>query len=360
MKRLILLITPLLFLSAQADEEKGKRSGKNEAKEKVDLVIDKALKFLLKSQKKDGGVYENRHRCTMTSLAIMAFAAGGHMPDDDTQEGKAMKKALDFVLQDEFQDESGYFGRGDRSRMYGHGIITLMLAEMLGMGADAKQDLLIRKRLEKAIKLILWSQKQKNRKDTKHFGGWRYEPNSRDSDLSATVWQLMALRAANDAGIDVPKQAIDDAVQYLKNCYYAKRQNGRVANQKSGFGYMVGQSARYATTSAGLLAMQVSGQYEAPETTGAADWLLEKKVEYGEKWFFYGTYYYAQGMSQRGGKHAETAKKNVEKIFFEKQKDDGSWEGQNGEERSVGRVYTTSMAVLSLSVSYHYLPIYQK
>ena len=101
---------------------------------------------------------------------------------------KSMRKALDFVLLEKHQDSNGYFGKADRSRMYGHGIITLMLSEMVGMGLDKKQDELIRKRLEKSIQLILWSQKQKNKNDKRQYGGWRYEPNSRDSDLSITVW----------------------------------------------------------------------------------------------------------------------------------------------------------------------------
>ena len=40
-----------------------------------------------------------------------------------------MKRALDFVLLPENQDATGYFGKADGSRMYGHGIITLALAE---------------------------------------------------------------------------------------------------------------------------------------------------------------------------------------------------------------------------------------
>jgi hypothetical protein len=330
-----------------------------EEKEKVDKVIDKALQFLMTSQKKDGGIFENSYNTTMTSLSIMAFAAAGHMPDDETPQGKAMRKALEFVLKDELQDSDGYFGKSDRSRMYGHGIITLMLSEMIGMGLDAKQDLRIRKKLEQAIKLTLWSQKQKRRTD-KNFGGWRYFPGSKDSDLSVTVWHLMSLRAANDAGIKVPKQAIDDAVGYLKRCYSSQRKKKRVTNTKSAFGYTVGSGPKFTMGAAGLLAMQVCGQYEAEETLGAADWLYEQKVHYGEKFFFYGTYYYSQGMYQRGGKYAEKAKKEVEKLLFEKQKPDGSWIADNGDERGPGRVYCTAMAVLSLSVTYHYLPIYQK
>jgi prenyltransferase beta subunit len=329
-----------------------------EEKDKVEKSIDKALVVLMKLQKKDGGIYEGSYGTAMTSLAIMAFASAGHMPDDETPEGKTVKRALEYVLKDELQDSNGYFGRSDRSRMYGHGIITLMLSEMIGMGLDAKQDLRIRKKLEHAIKLTLWSQKQKQRTE-KSFGGWRYFPGSHDSDLSVTVWHLMSLRAANDAGIKVPKDAIDDAVEYLKKCYSSKRKNKRVTNTKSAFGYKVGSGPKYAMASAGLLAMQVSGQYEAPETLGAADWLLAQKLNYSEKYFFYGTYYYSQGMSQRGGKYLDHAKKEVEKVLFEAQEPDGSWVA-NGEERGHGRIYATALAVLSLSVSYHYLPIYQR
>ena len=47
--------------------------------------------------------------------------------------------------------------------MYGHGIVTLTLAEMLGMGMDEETDKSIREKCQKAIDLILRSQKvQKN------------------------------------------------------------------------------------------------------------------------------------------------------------------------------------------------------
>ena len=331
-----------------------------EEKEKVDKSIEKALNYLMKIQKKDGSIYDHKHSVTMTSLAIMAFAASGHQPDDQSKEGETMRKALDFVLQEKNQDGNGYFGKADHSRMYGHGIITLMLAEMTGMGVNKKQDDLIKKRLEKAIQLILWSQKQKNKNDKNQYGGWRYEPNSRDSDLSVTIWQLMSLRAANDAGIPVPKEAIDDAVEYLKRCYSSSRKNKRITNRKSAFGYTPGRGPAFAMAAAGMLAMQVSGQYDADETKGAADWLMSKKINYNEKFFFYGTYYFAQSMYQRGDKYAEHAKKQVELHLFKNQQPDGSWEPRNGEERNAGRSYATAMGILSLCVTYHYLPIYQK
>ena len=87
---------------------------------------------------------------------------------------------------------------------------------------------------------------------------------------------------------------------------------------------------------------------------------LEHPPKWEERFCFYGTYYYAQGMYQRGGNHSEVAQKLVQEMLLPKQAGDGSWTAANGEENNHGAVYSTSMAVLSLSVKYHYLPIYQK
>jgi hypothetical protein len=296
----------------------------------------------------------------MTALSIMAMAGVGVQPGDPSAEGRAMQKALAFVLKDDRQDGNGYYGGKDGSRMYGHGIVSLMLTEMLGMSADQEQDRLIHERCQKAIDLILSSQKEQ--KSFQFRGGWRYTPNARDSDLSVTIWQLMALRSAKNDGLEVPAGAIREAVEYLQRSYASTLdRNGMPDRRASGFCYTPGQShPTYAMTAAGLLAMQVCGEYESPLVLGAADWLLEHPPKWKERFFFYGTYYYAQGMYQRGGKHAETAQALVQDVLLEKQRSDGSWQAENSSESRVGRVYATAMAVLSLSVKYHYLPIYQK
>jgi hypothetical protein len=113
-------------------------------------------------------------------------------------------------------------------------------------------------------------------------------------------------------------------------------------------------------TSAGLLALQVCGRYESPLVASASDWLVANPPKWGDRFFFYGTYYYAQGMYQRGSKYAQEADHLVQQILLEKQQPDGSWVAQGGEESGPGTVYSTSLAILSLSVKYHYLPIYQR
>ena len=163
-----------------------------------------------------------------------------------------------------------------------------------------------------------------------------------------------------NSGLDVPSSAISKAIEYLERSYKSKlNDQGEPIDKKSGFAYQPGGHPEYTTTAAGLLAMQVCGQYESPFVLGAADWLLDHVPQTNRKFFFYGTYYYAQAMYQRGDEHAEKARKLVEEILLPMQKENGAWQG-GGSESGAGEVYCSSMAMLALAVKYHYLPIYQR
>jgi hypothetical protein len=99
----------------------------------------------------------------------------------------------------------------------------------------------------------------------------------------------MAQRSAKNDGLQVPANAIRDAVAHLKRSYVSTLdRNGMPDNKASGFSYTLRRhSAAYTMTAAGLLAMQVGGEYESPLVVGAADWLLEHPPKWKEG-FFYG------------------------------------------------------------------------
>lgn len=325
---------------------------------RVDESAKRGIQYLVEQQDLATGAIHNkmRNETAMTALAILALGSMGHQPSDTTREGQAMKRALDFVLHPERQEEDGYFGRKDGSRMYGHGIVTLTLAEMLGMGGNTQMDEQIRTRCRKGIDLILRSQKVPKNDNSR--GGWRYTPDASDSDMSVTVWQTMALRAAKNAGFDVPKESIDEAVRYIKRGYEpTDERRGNI--RYGGFGYQ-GRGREISTTAEGLLALLVCGDYESDEVLGSSERLFKEGIKQGERWFFYTTYYYAQGMYQRGGKYATEGEKVVADVLLPMQSREGWWEGAGGEEKGGGKVYATAMAVLSLAVKNHYLPIYQR
>lgn len=328
--------------------------------DEVDRAVAKGVDYLLQTQRGDGAIADRGHDVAMTSLAIMAIASLGAQPSPRNARGRALDRALEFVLTPKYQDMQGYLGARDGSRMYGHGITSLMLTEMLGMGTTIDQNERIHATLGRAIQLILAAQKIS--KPEKLLGGWRYTPTSRDSDLSVSVWQVMALRSAKNDGLDVPGEAIEAAIGYLRNSYVSPfNRDGTPRDEVSGFSYTPGtHHPTFTMTAAGLLAMQVCGQYESPLVRGAAMWLLEHPPKRSERFFHYGMYYYAQGMHQVGGEFAETADKLVPELLLDGQRSDGSWLATTGEEINYGRVYATALSILSLSVRYHYLPIYQR
>ena len=329
-------------------------------------AVQAGARHLLSLQHADGSIHDRGHETAMTALSIMALASIGTVPSDPTPEAIAMRRAIDYVVNPKApvrsprQDAQGYFGRADGSRMYGHGITTLMLTEMVGMGADEQQDIHIRESLDAAINVILSAQNVKKSKENQ--GGWRYGPDSTDSDLSVSVWQLMALRSAKNDGMSISSEAIDSAVQYLVNSFTSPLDaDGKPREPLSGFSYTPGQNRpTFAMTAAGLLAMQVCGQYESPLSLSAADWLLANPPKLDERFYYYGNYYYAQAMHQRGGRHAQEAAGIVSRMLLAEQNADGSWSSTRGEERNYGSSYATALAMLSLSVTYHYLPIYQR
>jgi hypothetical protein len=224
--------------------------------------------------------------------------------------------------------------------MYGHGMGALMLGEVVGMTHDDEA----KKSLPKAVEVILKAQAIP--KSPMDEGGWRYTPTSKDSDLSVTGWQMIALRAAKDSGIDVPKTAIDKAVAYVK----------RLSAPQGGFGY-AGPAATPSTTSVGMVCLQVAGDYDAPQVKKAADVLIKNKTS---PWFYYTVYYGTFAMYQCGGKYWEEWRGWLEKQLIPSQLPDGSFPPVGSDGKHGGPIYATAMSLLALSVQYHYLPAYQR
>jgi len=126
---------------------------------------------------------------------------------------------------------------------------SLMLAEVVGMSADPELAEQSRTALARAVDLILKAQDLA--KGGSQAGGWRYQPTSRDSDLSVSGWQVMALRAAKSAGCAVPSGQIDKAVAYVKKC----------AVKDGGFGYQPGGGPNNPRTGTGILALEIFVPY---------------------------------------------------------------------------------------------------
>src|SRR5262249_9781761 len=162
----------------------------------TDRAIQTGLAWLARTQNADGSFGSGTYRgnIAVTSVAALAFMASGSSPGRGPY-GAPIDKALAFVMVN--TSPSGFIavaGWATHGPMYSHGFGTLFLAEAYGMTHRPE----IREKLQKAVHLILDTQNNE--------GGWRYQPVKHDADLSVTICQINALRAARNAGLYVPKE----------------------------------------------------------------------------------------------------------------------------------------------------------
>jgi prenyltransferase beta subunit len=304
--------------------------------EPTQKAIDRALQWLAGKQNKDGSWSDGpyAHNTAITSFALLAFMSQGHLPNQGLYGPEVAKGARFLMAASRPQD--GYLVGARGGNMYCHGMATLALAELWGSTGDDS----IRPVLQKAVDLIIRTQNPQ--------GGWRYEPSPTGADISVTIMQVMALRAANNGGLHVPAATMKKAIAYIESCYN---------KQVGGFSYMPGgQGPGFARTAAGACVLFLTNKDKAKEIPKAVQF-LKANFEAREH-FYYGHYYAAHAMHQVGGKDWEDWYANLVKYFVPKQTGDGSWSTMRG--RSAGAVYQTSIAVIILSVPAHYLPIFQR
>jgi len=312
----------------------------------VDEAVEKALNFMASQQRDDGSWMSGYGgpNSGVSSLALLAFMANGNTPDRGRY-SDVVARGLNYILK--LPDRGGILmDRPSHGPMYSHGITTIMLTEMYGMTESEE----VKKRLDAAVDTILKA--QRIYKGGRDKGGWRYQHNSGDSDISVTGWQLVALRSAKNCDLDVPKQAIEDAIGYIKRC----------AHPSGGFGYQPGGAPQQARTGTGVLALQLCGLYDDPLVVGGAEYLKKNPLSWNGEHFYYALYHASNAMFQAGDEYWDFWKGHIEKLLLEKQQPDGSWPASpgDGHANAAGPVYKTAMATLALSIENRYLPIYQR
>ncbi|MBY0312901.1 MAG: terpene cyclase/mutase family protein [Phycisphaerales bacterium] len=317
----------------------------NEITPELDLTIARGLEALAAEQDADGAFGSGRYgkNIAVTALACLAFMADGHLPGRGKY-GKHVERGLEFVLKN--STETGLLAADSTNGpMYGHGFATLFLGEVYGMtkgGGETKYATRVHEALIKACTLIQRSQNSE--------GGWRYNPVPYDADVSVTICQIMALRSARNAGIEVPKQVIDKAVEYVRLCQ----------NPDGGFRYQgnPGTSA-WPRSAAGVASLYYAGIYKDDAIDRGVRYLADSafpgRGNMQGAHYFYGHYYAVQSMYLAGGDQWARWWPAIRNELMDRQQADGSWP-----DPSVGPAYGTSMALIVLQMPKRFLPIFQK
>lgn len=303
----------------------------------TDRAIEKGLAWLAKQQNPDGSFGNGGYHVAVTSLSGLAMMASGSTPGRGPY-GPQIDRALMYVMNN--TASSGFICEQSgmaNSPMYGHGFGTLFLAEAYGMTHRAE----IREKVEKAVRLIIDTQNNQ--------GGWRYQPVRSDADLSVTICQINALRAARNAGIYVPKETVENCIKYVKLSQ----------NPDGGFRYMIqGGPSGFPRNAAGVVALYSAAVYDTKEVENGIAMLKRSmgEIKAGQRspHYFYGHYYAAQAMWIRGGEEWNQWYPAIRNELVHRQTAPGSWVDGFGNE------YGTAMALIILQIPNSYLPIFQR
>jgi hypothetical protein len=360
-----------------ADEPPGDVLTQDEWRQ-VDAAVERALAWLASQQQPDGSFPSlETGQPGVTSLCVMAFVSHGYVPGDD-RFGTNLDRAIDFVL--DCQKENGLITKVGvdgpiivrrthphlgTTTAYNHAISSLTLSELYGMSEPARAEP-IEDVVTKALAATLLIQQWPKDKPEDR-GGWRYidDRDESDSDLSITGWQLMFLRSARNAGFDVPEQAIDDAVAYVRRCY---------AERYGTFEYWIGRGdgRSRGMAGAGILALAHAGHHDSPEAESTGAWILKQDFGKYNTFVQYNTdrtldrYHYAvfnccQGMYQLGGRYWKEFYPRTVRALLANQSEDGSWPTDSHKtDAKFGNAYTTALVVITLGAPNQLLPIFQR
>jgi len=330
---------PSIWSARLFGEETESNSFESLGTPETEAAVGRGLEYLAELQQENGtfGRTDFSRNVGVCSLAGMAFLAAGSTPSRG-KFGQNMQRCVDYALASVRAD--GFIrtdGAVDRRPMYGHGFATMLLCLTHGMTKASREN---RSKIVAAVKTILNTQND--------AGGWRYEPQRADADISVTACQMTALRAAKNAGFYVPRKTVEDAAAFVESCQ----------NKDGGFSYQRNEGeSEWARSAAAIVSLYGAGIYSGSAIENGLAYLHRaSKIRDGEEheYFYYGLFYTAQVMWQAGGEHWKRWFPPVRETLIRLQKPNGSWIDP------VGPAYATSVALIVLQMENGYIPLFQK
>ena len=296
------------------------------------------------------GIPGSRADAGVTALAVLAFL-GANYTHERGEYQQEVASALRWMVEN--QQADGFLGANAThyARMYSHAMATYAMAEAYGMRESPTQESPLRLPLQKAVDYIL---NQQNETD----GGWRYQ-KGQTSDMSIFGWNLMALKSAELAGIEVPSRAKDLMIKFLQDRSMGER-NGLAAYHIQ----IAGQETPTPTmTAEALFCKQMLGMLrDNPASEEAVEFLAKHRptrTEYDVYYWYYGTL----AMFQYGGVSFQKWYSPLRDMLVIDQRNDeefvGSWDPRGRWGGYGGRVYSTAMSILCLEGTYRFMPLYK-
>ncbi len=281
----------------------------------------------------------------ITALALLAFLGAGHTHRDGPYADN-VARGLDFLRRS--QGPNGNLGGNAElfAHMYCHSMATFAVSEAAALTADEKLLPVVRK----AIAYTLAVQHPTD-------GGWRYRPGD-TGDTSQLGWQLMALKSAELAGVEVPAATWTRVERFLRSVERGAA-GGLAAYRPEG-------PPTRAMTAESLFCRQLITRRRdgglAPAAIDEARRSLLDEPPGGHMINFYYWYYATialhrvRDLTPAYADAWEQWNDELTTTLVGSQSNDGSWPAACMWGGYGGRVYTTALATMCLEVYYRYAP----
>lgn len=333
-----------------------KRMGGTDASE---VAVAKGLQWLKNHQFPDGSwnfyhLFHPRCNCTQpgalqantnaaTAMALLAFLGAGQTHEDGEYQ-QEVKNGLDYLIAHGTPAGKGicYYGElGGPQTYYTHGLATIALSEAHAMTSDPK----LRPAVTGAVEFLAATQES--------GGGWRYSPGQ-PGDTSVVAWQLMALKSAQFSRITVSPRVFGGIDRFMHSVSSMRgSQYSYLPDRKD--------NPTASMTAAGLLCRM----YLDWKDNGGLQAGIRFLDQHGpEPEGMYYNYYATQVMHHWGGPEWERWNNVMRDHLINTQiqlgHGAGSWDVADRHGMVGGRLYMTTLALLTLEVYYRHLPLYQK
>jgi len=318
----------------------------------VDTSVLPALEWLARHQESDGHwdgeKYEGEDTdAGITGLATIAFLGCG-FTERTGKYKMTVVRAVNWMKSQ--QGEDGCIGRSSTKGGLGyhHAICGMALAQAWAMGRIVSTGNAAQKAVDYSVNI-----------HQVPYSGWRYSPRE-EPDMSVTGWFVMQLKSAKVAGLKVPGESFQGAINFLDKVTDTTNYSGRA-------GYQTKEQVNRTLTAVALTSRLFMGwKPQEPMLRGAAEYIMESLPDWNgrnEGVNFYYWYYASLAMFQMGPDYWNkwnTAMKNALIPTQRKGGDeDGSWDPVGQWSSRGGRVYSTALGALCLETFMLYNPLYK-
>jgi hypothetical protein len=304
------------------------------------------------------------HDVGLTGLALLAFLGDGHHPNRNTPYRHIVRRGVRWLVEQTAEgggDDGLIGGRKGRAFLYDHALAALALCDAYYLSGQET----LREPAQRAVNFVLRARNP--------YKAWRYEaPPNGENDSSITGWMVFVLKTAQQAGLDIEKEALAGALALFDElsdsatgrCGYLQRGEAPARTDANRERFPATNSE--SLTAVALLCRIFLGQRpdEHPILEAHADLLSAKPPlwsEHGTTHDFYYWYYATFALFQMGGERWARWNDKLKAALLTSQRRDGhakgSWDPLDPWGEDGGRIYSTAMAVLCLEVYYRYAPV---